>query len=52
MLKVKTSYDLRGDRVHADISIPRPDVQNLTAALKHVAWVAGRTAPEIEVIES
>lgn len=51
-MKVNMSYELRGARVHTCITVPEPTVDNLTAILKKAARVAGRAAPEIEIIES
>ena len=51
-MKINMSYELRGAKVHSSISIPNPTVDNLTAVLKKAAWVAGRAAPEIEIVES
>lgn len=51
-MKINTSYELRGARITSSISIPQPTVENLTQVIKHLAWIAGRAAPEIEVSES
>jgi len=49
-MKLNLSYELRGARITSSVSIPEPTVENLTGVLKHVAWVAGRSAPQVEVI--
>lgn len=52
MIRINTSHEIRGAKIHQYISIPEPTVANLTAVLKNIAWVAGRAVPEIEIIES
>ena len=50
-MKINASYEVRGQRVHRYTSIPVVTVDNLTKAVKHLTWIAGQTAPEIEISE-
>jgi len=52
MLRIDTSYDLRGERVTQSDSLPVPTLKSLTEMLKHLAWVAERPAPRVRIYES
>jgi len=51
-MKVLSSYELRGERIHKYVSMPQPSVTGLAQVVEHLIWVAGQKCPRIEVIES
>lgn len=51
-MKLRTSYEVRGAKITSYTSIPEPTVENLTKVIEHLAWIAGRAVPEIEILES
>lgn len=51
-MKILASYEVRGSRVHYYASLPETNVYNLTKVVNRLTWIAGQSAPEIQISES